>query len=127
MITSTQNAVNQPTTAVEFHRSLSPIPRKSQKLDTLDTSSILDDSMAEIIIPSTNVEQTNSHRFRLINPETYSQNDVLIIPRVQQSSTLTGNCESNNNNNSKGQKLKRQSIELTQKLSISAPLTPDLL
>nr|CAH8846060.1 unnamed protein product [Trichobilharzia regenti] len=127
MITSTQNAVNQSTTAVEFHRSLSPIPRKSQKLDTLDTSSILDDSMAEIIIPSTNVEQTNSHRFRLINPETYSQNDVLIIPRVQQSSTLTGNCESNNNNNSKGQKLKRQSIELTQKLSISAPLTPDLL
>ncbi|CAH8846089.1 unnamed protein product [Trichobilharzia szidati] len=128
MVTSTQNAaVNQPM-PVEFRHSLSPIFRKSQKPDTLDTSSILDDSLAEII-PSADAQQTNSHRFRLINPETYSQNDVLIIPRVQQSSTLTGgNCEGNNNNdNSKGQKLKRRSTELTKKLSFGTPLTPDVL
>ncbi|CAH8576045.1 unnamed protein product [Schistosoma rodhaini] len=119
LITSTQNMKDQPE-VLEFRNSLSPIINKSQSADIIEDS-IINDSLIENYPDTTNLQQKVSSKLHLINPNVDSPTGELIVPKIKQKSHLLNEIY----NQSK--KLRRKSSVNSKRISISAPLTPDVL
>uniref|UniRef100_A0A5K4F286 Microcephalin n=1 Tax=Schistosoma mansoni TaxID=6183 RepID=A0A5K4F286_SCHMA len=121
LITSTQNTTDQPE-VLEFRNSLSPIIiNESQNANIIIEDSIINDSLIENYPDTTNLQQKVSSKFHLINPNVDSPTGELIVPKIKQKSHLLNEIY----NQSK--KLRRKSSGNNKRISISAPLTPDVL